>query len=53
MIDKNGWVLCPVCRNKTKVKVNPDTILFRFPLFCPKCRQENKVDVSKMIMKLS
>ena len=53
MIDKFGWVYCPICHNKTKTKVNKDTILHRFPLFCPKCKQESRIDVEKMNVKLS
>ena len=34
------WVLCPVCRNKTRLKIRGDTILINFPLYCPKCKQE-------------
>ena len=44
-IDRNGWIHCPTCGNKTRTKVNPDTILKRFPLFCPKCGTEHIVDV--------
>ena len=36
---------CPTCGNKTRTKVNPDTVLKRFPLFCPKCGKEHIVDV--------
>ena len=39
-IDRNGWIHCPTCGNKTRTKVNPDTVLKRFPLFCPKCGKE-------------
>ncbi len=34
------WVRCPVCGNKTRVKIRKDTVLTNFPLFCPKCKQE-------------
>ena len=40
-IDSSGWVHCPVCGNKTRTKVNRDTVLKRFPLFCPKCGHEH------------
>lgn len=29
------WVTCPICDNKTRVKVFEDTVLEKFPLFCP------------------
>ena len=37
---KTDWVLCPVCRSKTRIKIREDTILENFPLYCPKCKQE-------------
>lgn len=42
------WLLCPVCHNKTRTKVRPDTKLENFPLFCPKCKQENLVNVKNL-----
>jgi len=44
---KEKWVLCPVCGNKTRIKVRPDTMLENFPLFCPKCRQETLISVKE------
>ena len=41
------------CGNKTRTKVNPDTILKRFPLFCPKCGTEHIVDVQGQSIILS
>lgn len=34
------WVRCPICGNKTRVRIREDTELKNFPLFCPKCKQE-------------
>ena len=42
-----GWVLCPVCGNKTRTKVRYDTVLENFPLFCPKCKQETIISLIK------
>lgn len=39
------WILCPLCGGKTRIKVNEDTVLLRFPLYCPKCKQETRVDL--------
>ena len=49
---KIEWVLCPVCNNKTRIKIRPDTVLENFPLFCPKCKQETLISViqSKLII---
>ena len=33
------WVMCPVCDNKTRIKIRKDTELINFPLFS-KCKQE-------------
>lgn len=43
---KRKWVLCPICNNKTRIKVRPDTVLENFPLFCPKCKQETIISVT-------
>ena len=34
------WLLCPICHNKTRIKVREDTELKNFLLYCPKCRNE-------------
>ncbi len=44
------WLLCPVCGNKTRLKLREDTILENFPLYCPKCRQETLIHVQQMNM---
>ena len=33
------WIMCPVCRGKTRTQVRTDTVLENFPLFCPKCKR--------------
>ena len=45
---KFEWTLCPVCGNKTRLKIREDTILRNYPLFCPKCKQETLISVEKM-----
>ena len=37
---KEEWLLCPICNDKTRLKVRLDTVLENFPLFCPKCKKE-------------
>ena len=44
-LEKEKWVLCPICNNKTRIKVRPDTVLENFPLYCPKCKQETIINV--------
>ena len=46
------WLLCPVCGNKTRLKLREDTILENFPLYCPKCRQETLINVQQMNMSI-
>ena len=48
MTEITEWILCPVCINKTRVKIRRDTILKNFPLYCPKCGQENLVNIEKL-----
>jgi len=38
------WILCPVCKSKTRVQMREDTELKNFPLYCPKCRKECLID---------
>ena len=42
------WILCPVCGNKTRLKICDDTELKNFPLFCPKCKQETLINVKQL-----
>ena len=35
------WVICPICNNKTRIKIRKDTQLKNFPLYCPKCKKES------------
>ncbi|WP_347135896.1 cysteine-rich KTR domain-containing protein [[Clostridium] symbiosum] len=44
------WILCPICLNKTRLRVREDTVLENFPLFCPKCKQETLIAVKKLNM---
>ncbi|MBS5883671.1 cysteine-rich KTR domain-containing protein [Clostridium sp.] len=45
---KDEWILCPICGNKTRVKIRVDTVLENFPLFCPKCKKETIINVKQM-----
>jgi len=49
-MDSTEWIICPVCKSKTRTKVREDTILENFPLFCPKCKQESLVRVEQLNM---
>ena len=43
----NRWLLCPICHNKTRVKINGNTILKNFPLYCPKIKNEILINAEK------
>lgn len=42
------WVYCPVCKNKTRLKVREDTVLKNFPLYCPKCKHETLIEIQHL-----
>ena len=48
MYSKCEWVLCPICKNKTRLKIRDDTELRNFPLFCPKCQQESIINANNL-----
>ncbi len=39
------WLLCPLCKRKTKVKILPETVLLHFPLYCHRCKKESIISV--------
>ena len=43
-----SWLLCPVCKSKTRLKIRADTEMKNFPLFCPKCRRETLIGVRQL-----
>jgi len=47
-MEKENLLLCPICGNKTRIKIREDTELINFPLFCPKCKKETLINVRKM-----
>ena len=47
-MEEEAWLLCPLCKNKTRVKIREDTELINFPLFCPKCKQNSLVNVKQL-----
>lgn len=49
-MNESEWLICPLCKSKTRVKVRTDTIIEKLPLFCPKCKNETLVSVKKLQM---
>ncbi|XIK20288.1 cysteine-rich KTR domain-containing protein [Enterococcus faecium] len=41
------WILCPICGNKTRLRIRVDTILKNFPLYCPKCKNETLTELGR------
>ena len=39
------WLLCPIYKNKTRIRLREDTVLEHFPLFCPKCKCQSIIDL--------
>ncbi len=52
MIPRLEWIICPICSNKTRLKMRNDTILKNFPLYCPKCKKESLIEVKNMKIKI-
>ncbi len=48
MIMKTEWVRCPVCHNKTRIKIQEYTELKNFSLYCPKCKQETLIEAKDL-----
>lgn len=42
------WLLCPICKSKTRIKLREDTELKNFPLYCPKCKSETLVNIKEL-----
>lgn len=34
-MQQEKWILCPVCNNKTRLRIREDTEIKNFPLYCP------------------
>ena len=41
------WLICPICKSKTRTKLRKDTVLKNYPLYCPKCKQESIINVKR------
>ena len=47
-MQKEKFILCPICGNKTRVQIREDTVLKNFPLYCPKCKQESLIEAKDL-----
>lgn len=48
IMSEKYWIICPVCKGKTRVQVFRETTLTNFPLFCPKCKQVHIIDLEQL-----
>lgn len=42
---KTEWIYCPICNNKTRIKIEEITEARNLLVFCPKCKNTFYVDV--------
>ena len=42
------WLLCPICKSKTRLQLREDTELKNFPLYCHKCKQETLINAKDL-----
>jgi len=49
-MNDSEWIMCPVCKSKTRIRIRGDTVLENFPLYCPKCKQEKLISVKQLHM---
>jgi uncharacterized protein YbaR (Trm112 family) len=47
-MNTENWIYCPICKNKTRLRIREDTELKKFPLYCPKCKQETLINTHKL-----
>lgn len=52
-MSKLEWVLCPICKNKTRIRIVDETVITKLPLFCPKCKQETMIEVKNLIVSIT
>lgn len=43
-VTADGFLKCPQCGKKTKIKTIPGTELKRFPLYCTGCKRQTVID---------
>ena len=48
MIDKEGWLLCPVCKRRV-LRLRPDTTAHNLPVYCKRCRRETIVNIDQSL----
>ena len=44
-MQETKWILCPICGEKTRVKIQKTTELRNFLLYCHRCKVEFNINV--------
>lgn len=50
---KERFILCPICKQKTRATIRDNTEAKQLPVFCPKCKNTSIVDVKNGNVELS
>ena len=43
---KKGFLVCPVCRQRTPQRIDKNTKADNLPLWCPRCKNETIIRIS-------
>lgn len=44
---KDGWIICPVCRNKRLLRIEEETEAHDLPVYCRDCKTEIILDITR------
>lgn len=47
-MEEAAWIICPVCKKKTRYRIRTDSVLENFPLYCHRCRQETLINAKNL-----
>ena len=47
LVVKDGWITCPVCRNKRLLRIEEKTEAHDLPVYCRDCKTEIIMDITR------
>lgn len=47
LVVKDGWITCPVCRNKRLLRIEEETEAHDLPVYCRDCKTEIILDITR------